>query len=196
MELKDGRIIEDLIITEHAKKRFAERIMEKDSALDISKFILEHQSEIQERIEKMIKFGTSIYKGKLRDYNITEIFINGSWAIILDKDLRKVITLYKVDLGCSEELNEAYVSEMMNKILLTKEKYEEKKQQNQENNQQLSISIKDYQNKIKELKKMINDYQKCIDGMDMIISNNAVELSFIDQEFRNLVEKLVCVRTA
>lgn len=196
MELKDGRIIEDLIITEHAKKRFAERIMEKDSALDINKFILEHQSEIKERIEKMIKFGTSIYKGKLRDYNITEIFINGSWAIILDKDLKKVITLYKVDLGCSEELNEAYVSEMMSKILLTKEKYEEKKQQNQENNQQLSISIKDYQNKIKELKKMINDYQKCIDGMDMIISNNAVELSFIDQEFRNLVEKLVCVRTA
>ena len=196
MELKDGRIIEDLIITEHAKKRFAERIMEKDSALDINKFISEHQLEIQERIEKMIKFGTSIYKGKLRDYNITEIFINGSWAIILDKDLRKVITLYKIDLGCSEELNEAYVSEMMNKILLTKEQYEEKKQQNQENNQQLSNSIKDYQNKIKELKKMINDYQKCIDGMDMIISNNAVELSFIDQEFRNLVEKLVCVRTA
>lgn len=196
MELKDGRIIEELVITEHAKKRFVERIMEKDSILDVNKFISEHQLEIQERIEKMIKFGTSIYKGKLRDYNITEIFINGSWAIILDKDLRKVITLYKIDLGCSEELNEAYVIEMTNKILLTKEKYEEKKQQNQENNQQLFNSIKDYQNKIKELKKMMNEYQKCIDGMDMIISNNAVELSFIDQEFKNLVEKLVCVRTA
>lgn len=196
MELKDGRIIEELVITEHAKKRFAERIMDKNSPLDINKFILEHQSEIKERIEKMVMFGTSIYKGKLRDYNITEIFINGSWAVILDKDLKKVITLYKVDLGCSEELNEAYVSEMMNKILSTKQRYEEKRQQNQENNQQLSNSIKDYQNKIKELKKMMNEYQKCIDGMEMIISNNAVELSFIDQEFKNLVEKLVCVRTA
>lgn len=29
MELKDRRIIEELVITEHAKKRFVERIMEK-----------------------------------------------------------------------------------------------------------------------------------------------------------------------
>lgn len=194
MELKDGRIIDELIVTEHAKKRFAERIMERESMLDINKFISEHQCEIQERIEKMVQFGISIYKGKLRDYNLTEIFINGSWAIILDKDLKKVITLYKIDLGCSEKLNEAYVSEMMENILLVKQQYEEKKIYNQTKNQELSNTIKDYQWKINELKREINSYQKCIDGIEMVIGNNSVELSYIDQNFKKLVEKLACVR--
>ena len=52
-------------ISKHARERYAERIMEKDSAYDINKFIVDNEDKIVVDINKMIQYGTLIHCGKM-----------------------------------------------------------------------------------------------------------------------------------
>jgi len=51
-------------ISSHAKTRYAERIVGKETTYDINKFIIEHENKIQTDICKMIEYGELLYTGK------------------------------------------------------------------------------------------------------------------------------------
>ena len=51
-------------ISAHCEQRYAERIMEKDTKVDINKFIADNRDKIKNDINKMISYGELIYQGK------------------------------------------------------------------------------------------------------------------------------------
>ena len=109
-------------ISKHARERYAERIMEKDSAYDINKFIVDNEDKIVVDINKMIQYGTLIHCGKMyaKDgkqlNNNVEVHLNGLWIVLSDPKTHNVITLFKIDLGVDEEFHKLYTSKMMDKL--------------------------------------------------------------------------------
>lgn len=62
-------------LTRHSKERYAERIMGKDSAVDINSYIVANEEKIRTDIENMVTYGTMIFKGKPLDYNENSQFV-------------------------------------------------------------------------------------------------------------------------
>lgn len=57
-------VLEKIEVTQHAKERYAERIMEKDSALDIKRYVLQNEEKIKTDLAKMVFYGEIVYTGK------------------------------------------------------------------------------------------------------------------------------------
>lgn len=185
----------NLVITDHAEKRYAERIMKRDEQYDITKYILDHKEDIKKNISKLVKYGTQIYSGKLREFPYGNIFINkNGWCIICDKDMNKAITLYKVDLGCSEKLNETYIEEMTELILSLIEDVDVAVLNRNVVNSEIRKSNQINKERISELQKEINNLNNMIKAGELLIDSNQWEVSALEREYRDKVECLTCTK--
>lgn len=90
-------------ISEHAYKRYAQRIAHKNEERDINIYVVNNRERIQQRISKMVEFGKLIHKEKSRYGSIVETYLCHTWVIILSPSTNKVITLYPIDLGETEK---------------------------------------------------------------------------------------------
>ena len=173
-------------LTRHSKERYAERIMGKDSAVDINSYIVANEEKIRTDIENMVTYGTMIFKGKPLDYNEKQpvrVYLSGTWIVILDDRRDRVITLYKIDLGLGEEFNKDYVSKLLDKLSAANEKLETAKQEttsSQEEYKKLindnNVLINEYKNYIKNLQDLNESYTSVIESMTKDISNAELEV--------------------
>lgn len=162
-------------ISEHAKIRYAERIVKKEKKIDILTYAMQNQKRIESAILKMIKYGDLIYQGKqLRHRNVTEIFMNKHWVLIIDSKTKTVITLYQIDVDTTDA--EAFIEEHLHAIHETKEysvrlrkqlnqltyKYNMMIQETMQNQSSaMAASIK------KEKKKIVNEYTQKLYQLDI-----------------------------
>ena len=119
----------ELKITEHAKQRYAERIMDKNNKNEIAVFIANNTAKISEDISKMIEYGQLIYQGvSNHEFNKqpVKIYLKDTWVIIVDEKQNKVITLYSIDLGVGKEFNELYINKLLNKLTEAQNEYNNK----------------------------------------------------------------------
>ena len=180
-------------ITQHAKERYAERIMERDTTADIRAFISKHNQDITEWINKLINYGTLLYTGAIKDHAAVRAFLNDYWCILVDAKVNRVITLYKIDLG-DEEVNELFVRKTLDKIAAAKEnvyKVSSKTDQDiidyQDIIQTNNIDIQQLKNKIKSLE-TINE------GDELLIKGAKSSVNEARYEVRTLVEQLIAKR--
>ena len=116
--------LDNIKISAHAQERYAERIMDRNEKSDVVVFIAQHKQKIKEDIFKMIEYGTLLYSGKpVTDFNRqpVDIFLNGTWVVIVDIAKCNVITLYSIDLGLGNDFNQEYISKLMQKLNVAKE---------------------------------------------------------------------------
>ena len=59
----------EFTISQHAKERYAERIMDKTHPTDVHIYINDNENKIITNINKMIEFGELIHSGKNEDNN-------------------------------------------------------------------------------------------------------------------------------
>lgn len=59
--MSDGTI--EYKISDHAQKRYAERIIGKDDQIEVNRFVTENKDKIKTDINKMIQYGDMIYAG-------------------------------------------------------------------------------------------------------------------------------------
>lgn len=188
---------EDIIytISKHAKERYAERIMEKDSILEINTFIVQNEDKIINDINKMIHYGQLIYTGKQtqkdgRSYNV-EVFLNGLWIVIVDEKSKNVITLYKIDLGVDDEFNQEYVNRMMDKFNAAKENLEVITSKIDKENDSYKTMIEQNIEQINEYKSYIKNLEELNIGYKTIIDNNTVRVRVADKEVADILNKLI-----
>lgn len=168
--------LENLKISNHAAQRYSERVMDRETHNDVAVFMAAHEQKIKEDIYDMIHYGTLLFSGKSNhEFNKqpVDIFLNGTWIIIVDIAKCNVVTLYSIDLGLGKEFNYEYVSKLKEKLDKAKEEYEEKlmeiktqKQTYMELIEDNTEQIKQYNQTIKGLQKQNEGYQDIIDTLD------------------------------
>ena len=183
-------------ISAHCEQRYAERIMEKDSKVNINKFIAENRDKIKNDINKMISYGELIYQGKQTKPdskgNIISVYLKDAWVILVDTKTEIVITLYKVDLGCGDDFNNQYITKMLEKLDVAKNKLSDT---------QLTVNIEtttykemldESMHQISEYKKMIKNLENLCSGYQTILDNNLVKVSQANREVAEVINTLIC----
>lgn len=187
--------LETLKFSAHSMQRYSERIMDKESKLEVNMFIQEHEEKIKTDITKMIQYGTLLYSGKptsdIFDRRPVDIYQNGLWIIIVDRDRNNVITLYSIDLGVGDEMNELYIGKLLEQLNTAKQNHEKIKADiDSEANTYKDIIaqneaiIATYRKDIKELEKYNESLRDVIQGLQT--KNTRAE-----REVRDIVAKMI-----
>lgn len=181
-------------ISNHAKQRYAERIMGKED-IDVNRFITLNEDKIKTDINKLIQYGEMIYSGKQsqRDNkgNVIDVYLKDCWVVLVDNRSKNVVTLYKIDLGLDDEFNKAYISKMVEKLNGCKEVLESVQQQVQEESNTYREMIKDAETQIKEYRGMIKNLEELCTGYKTIIDNNCVKVSQVNRDVAEVVNTLI-----
>ena len=196
--MKELNVTVDVVeykISKHAKERYSERIMNKEDKGDINRFIAANEEKIKTDIHKLIQYGECIFTGRQsqRDGkgNVLDVYLSGTWVILVDNNANVVVTLYKIDLGLDEEFNKTYVSKMLDKLNIKKEVLEEVKLAVHQESEMYHGLIDDAEMQIKEYKGMIKNLEEMCEGYKLVIDNNAVKLTQANREVADIVNTLV-----
>ena len=188
-------------ISKHARERYAERIMEKDSAYDINKFIVDNEDKIVVDINKMIQYGTLIHCGKMyaKDgkqlNNNVEVHLNGLWIVLSDPKTHNVITLFKIDLGVDEEFHKLYTSKMMDKLNTAKHNLLKAKEEVIKENEDWRIKIVENTCQINEYKNYIKNLENLNAAYKSMMDNNSVMVSQQEQEIIHIINTMIGKKT-
>ena len=182
-------------ISNHAKQRYAERIMGKDDAGDINRFIIGNEEKIKTDIHKLIYYGQSIYSGKQSQKDgkgkVLDVYLKDCWVVLVDNSNNVVVTLYKIDLGLDDEFNKAYISKMIKKLNKCKEFLENTRSEVQGESDMYREMINNAETQIKEYKSAIKNLEELCSAYQTIINNNDVKMLQANREVAEVVNTLV-----
>lgn len=177
-------------ISEHAKQRYAERIMDREDKTDAALFVSQHQQKIQEDINKMVEFGEVIYTGVStsdNNKNVVDVILNGHWVIIVDVKNEKVVTLFEIDLGLGKEFNDEYIARLKEKLDVAKARYKEEAKRLDKNNAEYNEIIDRNEEKIREYKSFIKSLETQNTNMVNLIAENKNNKLMAEQEVQDIV---------
>lgn len=183
---------EKLQITQHCAERYAERIMDRETHSDIAVYVAQHKEKIETDINKLYEYSSLIYTGTLKDKNYINVFINGTWVLLTDKDMNKAITMYKIDFGLGEEFNKEFVSRMMSKIDESRNRYCEAIEKSEKQKNEYQKMIKDLTEKANDYRRMAKNLDKQAEAYTEIIGSMDVSVEEAAMDFRQNVMLLVC----
>ena len=177
-------------LTQHARERYAERIMGKIDKMEVQKFIAEHEDKIYEDIEKMIEYGEVIYEGqqvRTKDIRPASYILRNDWLVVVNPQNKTVVTLYKIDLGAGAEINQMYISTMRDKLESAKKEVAEKVEA-------LKIITDSYADGIKENEEMIKDYKAKIKSLEeqneclnRLIREETTNIAIAEENIRDII---------
>lgn len=182
-----------LTISKHAKERYAERIMDRDSQTDIVVFIRDHEDKIQQDIEKMIEYGTLLYEGpSVKDPKKTVgVTINGSWVVIWDTKEFVVITLYCIDLGVGDDVNKSFIAHALMQIDTAKHELAETERYIADSTAAYQKIIDDSEASLAQYRKRVKELEAHITGCRQMIQSMSVDIKIADDKVREAVEVLI-----
>lgn len=187
--------ITEYTISNHAKQRYAERIMGKDDKIDASSFIALHEEKIQTDINKMLQYGELIYTGRQLQKdskgNIIDVYLKGCWVLLADNKTKNVITLYKIDLGLDDEFTKSYISKMMEKLNQSKNVLQNIQDQVQAESNMYKQMVDKAEAQIKEYRTMIKNLEELCVGYKSIIDNNYVKVSQANRDVAEVINTLI-----
>ena len=181
-------------ISQHAKERYSTRIMDKDDKSDITVFIAQHEQKIKEDIYKMIQYGTLLFSGKSpHEFNKqpVDIFLNGTWIIIVDIAKCNVITLYSIDLGLGNEFNQEYINLLMQKLSAAKEAYDTVNLGIQTQKETYSSIIKENTEQINEYKQFIKNLEKQNQAYTDVIDSLEADRIIAEKDIRDIIATMI-----
>lgn len=181
-------------ISNHAKQRYAERIMKKDETTEINRFINLNEDKIKTDINKMITYGEKIYTGiqaGQRNKNPVDVYLKDCWVVLTDTRSFNVITLYKIDLGVDEEFNKLYVSKMKEKLDAAKANAAKVAETVEAENYIYKQTIEDAEMDIKNYKSIIKNLEEMCAGYATIVNTNVVKITQANLEVAEILNTLI-----
>lgn len=169
--------------------------MGKENEIDVNRFITLNEEKIKTDIHKLINYGELIYTGKQSQKdgkgNVIDVYLKDCWVVLVDKQSKNVVTLYKIDLGFDEDFNKLYVSKMLEKLNTYKEVLENTKQQVQTESNTYREMITDAETQIKEYRTMIKNLEELCVGYKTIVDNNNVKVAQANKDVAEVVNTLI-----
>lgn len=185
---------ENLKFSEHSKTRYAERIMDRNSKSDVAVYVAQNEQKIKEDIYKMIQYGELIYSGKsAHEFNKqpVDIFLNGTWVVIVDVAKLNVVTLYSIDLGVGNDFNQEYIGMLTEKLNKAKETYNDICTGIKTQIETYSSIIKENTNQINEYKQIINNLQKQNQAYTDVIDSLEVDKTLAEKDVRDIIATMI-----
>lgn len=193
MENTENKIIYK--ISNHASERYAERIMDKDNANNINRFIMDNREKIKIDINKMIEFGECIFTGKQSQKDgkgkVLDVYLNGCYVILVDSSNETVVTLFKIDLGLGDDFNREYISKMLDKLNDSKAVLKKNQLEVQKESDIYKELINDAEVQINEYKSMIKNLEELCVGYRAIIGNNNVKVTQANRNVADVLNMLI-----
>lgn len=180
-------------VTNHAMERYAERVAGKTEIANMRMYISEHKEDINERIHKLINYGTLIYEGKVKEYPVSRVYYKDYWVVIVDPKTRNVVTLYKVDLG-DDEVNELFVGKTLAKLGIEKIVAKELTDKTEKQKKEYQSIIDGNNSEIAYYKKLIKSMEEVNESYKTLIKNVNLDVDVQEIKIRNLVETLISGR--
>ena len=177
-------------LTNHARERYAERIMGKDNKLEVQSFIAQHEDKIYEDIEKMIQYGEVIYEGqqvRSKDTKPSRYILRNNWLVVVNPQDKKVVTLYKIDLGAGDEMNQIYMDTMLKKLAEAKSRVAEKVDVLKTLTASYKDAIKQNQDMIAEYKKKITSLENQNESLSNLLQEETTNMAIAEEEVRDIV---------
>lgn len=180
-----------LQLTQHVKERYAERIMGR-GAKDIPTFVAQNQEKIDNDIQKMIQYGEVIYCGQLRDKNVVNVILNGTWVVLTDSSCQKVITMYKIDFNLGEEFNKNFIQLQLEKIQKAKEHYLDVVNEVDKKKDEIKSIIENATSKANEYRAMAKVLDSQAENYTAIMKSMDIEKAEAESEIKASIMDLVC----
>ena len=142
----------------------------------------------------MICHGRLFYKGKTaraKDNIPREVYVSGLWIILTNAETRNVITLYKVELGCGQDLDKLYVERMMEKMDEARARYEAIAGEVKAQNEDYRNIIQEGNEQIQDFRARIRKLEEMCEGYNTIIRNNGVRLRQAEDTMADIVNTLI-----
>lgn len=178
-------------ISRHAMERYANRIMDKDNKSDINVFISNHAQKINEDITKMIEYGDLLYEGRSikKEWQnaIVQIIMRDNWIVILDKNKQNVVTLFSLDLGVGEEMNQLYRTKLLEKLQAAKDKFQEACKQIDIQEQTYKGLIQDNIDTITEYKRIVKSLEEQNQNYTGVIAELNTHRDLAEREVREII---------
>lgn len=187
-------------VSQHAKERYAERARDLVDKSAIGVWVAQNEERIVNDISKMIEHGELLYSGvstsatqsQYNQNDIIDIYLNGLWVVILNKNKNQVITLYPIDLGIDDyEMNTLFTEKLKSKIHDATEYYEEVKQNMFKQQQDLKAQITENENAILNYKKLIQGLEDYNTTSRELIQKLNIQLKIAENGIRELICKLI-----
>lgn len=182
-----------LIVTSHAIRRYTERIMGKSSELEINKFIATNEEKIKNDIQNMMDYAEFLYYGKVgvKDNTPVNVFLSGTWVLLLDVQKEVVITLYKINFNVGEEFNKEFVARVKAKIKEDQEKLSHIKEETAKRKTDYESIIAENKQTINEYKSIIKKLEKTNEDYQEIVNEINLDYTMAELDLRHDVETLV-----
>lgn len=183
--------LEDVTFTNHILERFVERTMNK-TGNEMKQFLVQNGDRIKEKLLMLYNSADLLWSGKIKDHNFTHFYINkDGWIIVVDKEGKKLITVYKADLELDSDFNKLYVERIKEKVKEVNDKLietEEIMKQNKENNEQI---ISQLQEENIDLKEKIDYNNAKITSLKQEDDLAIKEFSMLEKDLHHKIEKFV-----
>ena len=109
-------------VSEHALKRYVERIVGKTSTFEINLAIEKNKDMLVEQINKMYDNSREVFSGNIGDAKTYASFcIRDDIALVVDKKKGKIITLYRISFNFPSEIIPTIINSLLNEINLIDE---------------------------------------------------------------------------
>lgn len=146
--------------TNHFYLRWTERIIEITTEREIKDYIANNKDMIREHASKTFEFAEHIYTGQIGDNITRNYYIKDDIIFVANTTNDALVTVYKVDLGFTEELNATVrrgLIEEIHKLADEKDEIEFKMLEEVEKKQ---FEIESMDEQIKLLQEQLNNMKK------------------------------------
>lgn len=183
-------------LTKHSKERFIERTMGYKEEQEIAQYLTLNEKIVTERMMKLFESSEKIYRGKMKDYESADTYLNkNGWVFIVDYKKDCIVTVYQVDLKVDdEELNRIFCQKMINKINTIKQAAEEASFKSLESVENNKYEIKLIEEQIKTYNAMIENLNK---RKKILMDENQLlqrEVTLKEAELKQTVEDFISKR--
>lgn len=183
--------LDDVTFTNHILERYVERTMGK-SGNEIKQYLAQNGDFVREKLLLLYNSAELLWSGKIREHNFTHFYINkDGWIIVVDKEGKKLITVYKADLELGSEFNKMYVEQIKNKVDEINTALLEKELQLTSQKEENAKEIANLQQENIDLKEKIEYNTAKINSLKQLDDVAAKEYSILEKDLQHKIEKFV-----
>lgn len=181
-----------LNITDHAYERYVERVKGRKTPQEILNIIRDNKEKFTKELKFLYLSSETIYHGAIggNKNNNTDVLANpDGWLLIYDRDKKNLVTLYKIELGTGDpDFDRQYVKLALAQIAELKKKSQEAVAERKKVDDEIDFKIMETQERINQLKAIIDNEQKIIDGLRLVKTGNKSKEQQAFYDYRNAVE--------